>query len=65
MRRDNMLQFKEFPVDKDKYALTPEQRTMLAVEELLKEVRKTNNLLQLSMRQKESSERKIEWKRPQ
>ena len=60
-----MLQWKEFPVDKDMYALTPEQRTMLAVEELLKELRKTNNLLQLSLRQKESSERKIEWKRPQ
>lgn len=59
-----MLQFKEFPVDKDKYALTPEQRTMLAVEELLKEVRKTNNLLQLSLRKKDS-ENKIEWNRPQ
>ena len=64
MRRDNMLQWKEFPVDKDKYALTPEQRTMLAVEELLKEVRKTNNLLQLSLRKKDS-ENKIEWNRPQ
>jgi hypothetical protein len=59
-----MLQWKEFPVDKDKYALTPEQRTMLAVEELLKEVRKTNNLLQLSLRKKDS-ENKIEWNRPQ